>query len=126
MHERIKELRKTLGLTQQEFADKIGIKRNTVATYESGRNEPIDAVVSLICREFNVNEKWLRTGEGEMFIEVPEEDEEMKYIALLVKDKEDAVAKAVKGFIVEYKKLNPANQKVIQDLLKNTLTYLKE
>lgn len=126
MHERIKELRKTLGLTQQEFADKIGIKRNTVATYESGRNEPIDAVVSLICREFNVNEEWLRTGKGEMFVEVPEEDEEMKYIALLLKDKEDAVAKAVKGFIVEYKKLNPANQKVIQDLLKNTLTYLKE
>lgn len=67
MHERIKELRKTLDLTQERFANRIGIKRNTVATYESGRNEPVDSVVSLICREFNVNEDWLRYGKGEMF-----------------------------------------------------------
>lgn len=67
MHERIKELRKTLDLTQEKFANRIGIKRNTVATYESGRNEPVDSVVSLICREFSVNEEWLRYGKGDMF-----------------------------------------------------------
>lgn len=67
MHERIKKLRRTLDLTQQEFADRIGVKRNTVATYEGGRNEPVDSVVSLICREFGVREEWLRTGNGEMF-----------------------------------------------------------
>lgn len=64
---RIKELRKKLGLTQQEFADRIGIKRGGVANYEIGRNEPSDSVISLICREFKINEDWLRTGEGEMF-----------------------------------------------------------
>lgn len=67
MNERIKELRKTLGFTQQEFADKIGVKRNTVATYEMGRSVPSDSAISLICREFNVNEDWLRNGNGEMF-----------------------------------------------------------
>lgn len=67
MNERIKQLRKELGLTQQQFADKIGIKRTTIATYENGRNSPIDAVISLICREFNVNETWLRNGSGDMF-----------------------------------------------------------
>ncbi len=67
MEKRIKQLRKELGLTQQELADKIGIKRTTIATYESGRNTPIDAVISLICREFNVNEEWLREGSGDMF-----------------------------------------------------------
>lgn len=67
MNERLRKLRKTLDLTQQQLADKIGIKRNTLATYESGRNEPIDAVISLICRELNVNEDWLRKGIGEMF-----------------------------------------------------------
>lgn len=71
MEERIKQLRKHLDLTQQEFADRIGIKRNTIANYESGRNEPIDSVISLICREFNVNETWLRKGEGEMFAPAP-------------------------------------------------------
>lgn len=68
MHTRIKELRSHLNLTQQEFADRLGIKRNTVATYEMGRSVPSDAVIILICREFSVSEKWLRTGEGEMTV----------------------------------------------------------
>lgn len=68
MNERLKILRKSLKLTQQEFADRIGIKRNSLANYEIGRNTPIDAIVVSICREFNVNEDWLRTGNGEMFL----------------------------------------------------------
>lgn len=68
MHERLKKLRKTLDLTQQEFADKIGSKRNTVAKYETSVNTPSAAVVSLICREFNVSEEWLRNGNGDMFL----------------------------------------------------------
>ena len=67
MNERIKKLRKHLDLTQQEFADRIGVKRNTIANYEIGRNVPIDSVLSLIVREFNVSEAWLRSGKGEMF-----------------------------------------------------------
>lgn len=67
MGERIKELRKALGLTQQKFADGMGVKQNTIAQYESGRNAPIDAVIILICRTYGVSETWLRTGEGEMF-----------------------------------------------------------
>lgn len=67
MQGRIKELRKALGLTQAEFGAKIGIKQNTVATYEMGRNSPTDTVITLICREFGVSETWLRTGAGEMF-----------------------------------------------------------
>lgn len=126
MKNRIRKLRRELDLTQQEFADKIGIKRNTIANYETGRNEPIDAVIALICREFNANEEWLRTGEGDMFIEMPKEDEVMKYMALLLKDKDDIVAKAVTGFVLEYEKLNQANKEVIQDLLKNTLVHLTE
>lgn len=75
MGERIKELRRALGLTQKEFGERIGVKPNTIGTYEIGRNEPIDAVISLICREFDVNEHWLRTGEGEMFIQKSRSDE---------------------------------------------------
>lgn len=67
MHDRIKALRDALNLTQQEFADRIGVKRSTIAKYEGGWNIPLDAVISMICREFNVSERWLRTGEGEMF-----------------------------------------------------------
>lgn len=71
MKDRIKKLRKSLDMTQQDFADRIGVKRNTIGQYEIGRNEPIETVINLICREFNVNEEWLRYGEGEMFNPAP-------------------------------------------------------
>ncbi len=73
MKERLRLLRKSLKLTQEEFASRIGIKRNSYANYEIGRNNPIDAVIFSICREYRVSEKWLRTGEGEMFIPYDEE-----------------------------------------------------
>lgn len=75
MKERIKELRNALGMTQQQLADALGIKRNTVANYETGRNDPIDAVVSLICTKFNVNEAWLRHGTPPMFRESIRDDQ---------------------------------------------------
>ncbi len=71
MKERIKKLRKALDLTQQEFADRLGISRGNIATYETREGSPGSSVISLICREFNVSETWLRTGEGEMFVQLP-------------------------------------------------------
>lgn len=89
MNERIKAVRTALGLSQQEFAEKIGIKRGAVANYEVGRNEPIDAVVSLICKTYNVNENWLRTGEGEMFIQISRDQEIMDFVADTMQDDKD-------------------------------------
>lgn len=74
MNERIKILRKSLDLTQQEFAIRIGTARNNIAGYETGKRSPSEAVISLICRTFNVSETWLRTGEGEMFVELPKNE----------------------------------------------------
>lgn len=79
MKERIRKLRKHLDLTQQDFADRLSVKRGAIANYEIGRNEPTDAVISLICREFNVREEWLRDGTGEMFIEMDKEDMLMEW-----------------------------------------------
>lgn len=90
MNERLKKLRKELDMTQQEFAEGIGIKRNTMATYESGRNEPIDAVISLICTKYNVNENWLRTGEGEMFNEVPRDEQIADFVGEVLKGEEES------------------------------------
>lgn len=89
MNERIKAVRTALGLSQQEFAEKIGIKRGAVANYEVGRNEPIDAVVSLICKTYNVNENWLRTGEGEMFIQISRDQEIMRFVGDVMQDEDD-------------------------------------
>lgn len=67
MKDRLKELRKKLGLTQKKFAEKLGISRNNIASYETGKSNPGSSIIQLICRVYNVNETWLRTGEGEMF-----------------------------------------------------------
>ena len=72
MNERIKDLRKFLKLTQDDFAEKLGLARNSIASYESGRRTPNDAIIKLICREFNVDYFWLTEGIGEMFTEIPE------------------------------------------------------
>ena len=77
MNERIKQLRKHLGLNQTEFGARIGVKQTTIAGYERGASTPLDAVVSAICREFNVSERWLREGEGEMFLPQDDADELM-------------------------------------------------
>ena len=86
MNERIKKLRKILNLTQQEFANRLGVARNNIAGYETGKRSPSDAVISLICREFNVNKEWLCTGTGEIFMNQTdfaindEENEEFKML----------------------------------------------
>ena len=90
MNERLRQLRRHLDLTQQKFGDKIGVKGNTIAQYESGRNEPIDAVLSLICREFDVNENWLRTGNGDMFLPRDRNTDIARLTKYLLNEEEDS------------------------------------
>ena len=93
MKDRIKKIRRELDLTQQEFADRIGIKRGGVANYEIGRNEPADSVISLICREFNVNEQWLRDGTGEMFIEQTRDEQIASFVGSIQASADDSFKK---------------------------------
>lgn len=74
LKDRLRELRRLKGMTQEKFAERIGIRRNSYANYEIGRNYPIDAVIHSICREFDVREQWLRSGRGEMFRPMAEEE----------------------------------------------------
>lgn len=122
MNERMKRLRKALDITQQEFADKIGIKRNSYANYETGRNIPIDAIIVSICREFNVNETWLRTGEGKMFIEIPEEDMFSRAAASCVKDN-DVIA--MEGLIL-WRTLPPEARKNVEEYILQLADLIKE
>lgn len=69
--ERIKKVRKDLGLTQQAFAEQIGSTQNALTGYETGRRNPSAAALNNICKTFNVSEVWLRTGEGEPFVPAP-------------------------------------------------------
>jgi len=105
-------LRKELKLTQQEFATRLNIGRGTLANYEVGRNEPIDAVINLICREFNVSEIWLRTGEGKMFLTTPD-------FVMGQLTKEFGLDAFMQGVIAEYLKLNTEQRKVVRDFVRN-------
>lgn len=82
MKQRLRELRKTLNLNQTEFGNRIGVKQSTITGYETGKRIPLDSVIFSICREFNVNENWLRSGEGDMFL--PAEDEVGEIVSKLV------------------------------------------
>lgn len=116
MNERLRKLRKTLNITQREFGERIGVKGNTIAQYELGRNEPIDAVLSLICREFNVNEDWLRNGgsDDDMFIKLTEDEELAMYTQMLLDSgTDDAIANMIKKFICIYEKLDADSKKIL-------------
>lgn len=115
MNERIKELRKELKLTQQEFADELKISRGNIGAYEVGKNAPSDAVVSLICKTFNVNEDWLRSGAGNMFLELPEEDEEAAYVSELLEDVDNDLFILIKEVMHTYHDLTPKSKEVIRD-----------
>ena len=93
MKDRIKKIRKELDLTQQKFSDKLGVQRNTIAMYEMGRTVPSDAIILSICREFNVNEDWLRTGQGEMFIKQTRDEQIASFIGSIQSSEDDSFKK---------------------------------
>lgn len=119
MNERIKKLRKALDLTQQEFADRIGVKRNTIATYEIGRNIPLDAVISSICREFSVSEEWLRTGAGEMF--VPREEDALSKLV-----RQRGLSFSDRVLVEKFLELKPESRQAVIDYMEKVVAVLSQ
>ena len=82
MNERIRQIRKDYKLTQTAFGQRIGLKGNTITNYENGLRTPNDSVILAICREYSVSERWLRTGQGEPYVQKTQNEE----IALFMGD----------------------------------------
>lgn len=112
MNERIKMIREYYKLTQDEFGKRIGSARNTIANYESGNRSPSNSVVLSICREFNVNEEWLRDGSGDMFR--AEEENSIVARATMLLGEKDPLFEA---FIDTYSKLTPRNRELLQQFM---------
>ena len=110
MGERVKELRKALGLSGEKFGEKIGVTRSAISDIERGRNGLSDSNILAICREFNVNEEWLRTGMGEMFKDMSLDEEIISFIGEIQWDTSNTFKKR---FISAISKLNEEEWKVI-------------
>lgn len=97
MNERIKQLRKILGLSREEFANKLGLKsRGKIENIELGRTSPDEPFLDLICKTYNVNSNWLHTGEGgddNMFIKLSRNDELSKFIGSIMEYEDDSFKK---------------------------------
>lgn len=121
---RIKELRNSLDLTQQKFADRLGIQRGAIANYELERNVPIDAVISLICREFNVREAWLRDGEGDMLEVKPRAEELGELVRKLLSDRPESFRSRLITSLLRFEPDSPEWQ--ILENIYNSIAYEKE
>lgn len=86
MNDRIKAVRAALNLSQDEFGKRLGVTRGAITNIELHKVEPKPMMISLICTTFNVNEEWLRTGEGEMFIPLTRNQVIADYVGKVMKD----------------------------------------
>lgn len=118
MKDRIKALRKALSLNQTDFGSKIGVKQSAVAAYESGSRTPLDSVIVSICREFGVNERWLRTGEGEMLMHLSREEEIMRFAATVVRDPSSEFQRR---FVSVLARLTPEQWQLMEEMARKLL-----
>lgn len=111
MNERIALVRKSLGLTQEKFAEQVGLSRNFMWMIESGTRVPSDRTISDICREFNVNETWLRTGEGRMFNQITRSEKITSFLTEITEDEGDDFKRRFVEMLAE---LEPEDWKLLE------------
>lgn len=88
-NERIRAVRKKVGLTIVEFGDRLGVSNSAISMIENGKNNASNQTITQICQTFGVNEHWLRTGEGEMMAPIDREKEIMAFVGDILRDEPD-------------------------------------
>ena len=126
MKDRIRVLRKELGLNQTDFGERIGVKQAAIAGYESGIRTPLDAVVTSICREFCVNEDWLRNGTGEMFKEKLPEDEVASYVEELLEDDGNPFFEIIIGMMKAYHQMDETSRQAALEFFRRLKENLEK
>lgn len=110
MNNRIKEIRKNTGYSQEKFGKVIGVSRDTIANIEAGRIEIKDIFITSICREFSINEEWLRTGNGEMKMALTRNQEVADFADELMAEVDESFKKRL---IIALSKLNASDWEVL-------------
>ena len=114
MKNRIKEIRTMNKMTQVEFGDKIGVKGNTITNYENGLRNPSESVIKSICREFGINEEWLRYGTGEMKKPI---NTDYEVITTLIGETDSKAKQA----IIDYWKLSDSDKELFWNFIERFL-----
>lgn len=117
---RIEAIIKSLGIKKVQFAEKIKVDQSYISQLASGKRNPSDRTIADICREFNVSEIWLRTGEGEMFIPMPE-DAALNLVMEQIQESDDALIKAI---LVSYWGLSDEKKAAIRSLINGIVENL--
>lgn len=115
MKRRIKQIREELGLTQQEFADNLNLKRQTIASYEAGNIKPGNSTLLLICQIFGINEEWIKDGSGEMFVKRTKNQEISSFMNATMKLSDETFQKR---FISAFCKLDAKDWESIEQILR--------
>ena len=119
LNKRVKELRAALKLSAEKFGSRVGVTRSAISRIENGVVNVTEQMILAICREFNVNEEWLRSGKGDMFLTFTE-DEFSKAAATLSNDA------FVRSLIVEYWKLDETSKKLFRNFIHNLSNSMKD
>lgn len=120
LNTRIKQVRERENLTQEEFGKRIGSARNTIANYETGNRKPSNAVITSICREFNVNEEWLRNGTPPMYKEIKRKLE--TYLGQISRGNDDFI----KDLIEVYMEIDQTSRDALREITKRMADKQKE
>lgn len=118
MNERIRSLIKALKIKQAEFAQRIGVSRPFVSELCSGAKNPSDRTIADICREFGVNEHWLRTGEGDMFVNPSREEEVMRFAATVIRNPSSEFQRQALAVLA---KLTPEQWQLMEEMARKLL-----
>lgn len=118
MQERIKELRKRLGLSQEAFGAALGVTKAAICTIEAGRRGLTNQMITAICREYNVSEEWLKTGNGEMFNELTRQEYAARLVGKAFATNDEFIINA----FIALAELPPEDIKVIKKFIESIKT----
>ena len=120
--ERVNEVRKKSQLTMDQFGERLGVTKTAISYVVNGKRNLTEQMLKSICREFSVDEEWLRTGDGDMPQKLSEEEE----VSALVSGRDNPFFGIILEIVQTYNELSPASQKVLQEASKKLVENLSK
>lgn len=114
---RIKYLRTTLNISQEQLGQSIGISKSGISAIENGTRNVTEKHIKLIAIAYNINEEWLRNGTGEIFEQLAEQEKIIKYTSLLFKNPKSSIVESIKNLIIFYERLDLNSQEILGKII---------